>query len=162
VGLWWVLSKLRRTAWVVGVAVVLMAVLTSAAPALIGGGPAKLALANSGLYYDRYIVADSDEKAAERIGEAQDTSGGLPKVIAPRHQAIRVIQAGVKPDDISSRTYPTLLSVGSYVFSDARLTTTKQDTVFYSGDRLTYRYPTQDLDNLLDLVYCAGNSRVYR
>lgn len=164
VGLWWLLGLARRrtTVWLVGVPVAAVVVLTSVGPALLGGGPAKLALANAGLYHDRYIVADSDVVAAERLAEAPDTSGEMPKVLTSRHQAPRVVNAGVPIGEVHDRTFPTLLNVGSYVFADARLTTTREETVFYTGDRISYRYPLGDLDRLLDLVYSAGSSRVYR
>lgn len=164
VGLWWVLRRLGRagTGWLLAVPVVLVLVLTSAGPAILGGGPAKLSLHNAGLYHDRYIVADSDVVAARRLAEAPDDSGDMVKVLTSRHQAIRVATAGVPPTEVHDRTFPTLLSVGSYVFADAGMVTRRQETVFYSGDRITYRYPLGNLDRLLDLVYSAGDSRVYR
>ncbi len=163
-GLWTLLTRLgrRTTVWATAVTVVLMALLTSAVPALIGGGPARVALANAGLYYDRYVVPDSDRLAAERIAQAPDLSGPLPKVLAPRHQAVRLVQAGVPASEVADRTYPTVLNVNSYLFVDALMTREKRDTIFYSGDRITYRYPLGQIGQLLNLVYSAGDSRIYR
>jgi hypothetical protein len=164
IGLWWLATRLRRGAGVVlvGVPVLLMLVLTSALPGLLGGGPAKLALHNAGLYYDRYVVADSDVVTAERLADAPDTSGEMVKVLTSRHQTIRVATAGVPADEVHDRTFPTLLNVDSYVFADARMVQRRQETVFASGNRITYRYPFEVLDRRLDLVHSAGWSRVYR
>ncbi|GAA1930723.1 hypothetical protein [Nocardioides marmoribigeumensis] len=163
-GLWVVLGWIgrRTTVWLTAVTVVVVAVFTSALPSLIGGGPAKPALANAGLYYDRYVVPDSDRLAAERIAQAPDLSGALPKVLAPRHQAVRLVQAGVPATEVADRTYPTVLNVDSYLFADALMTRERRDTIFYQGDRITYRYPLGQIGRLMNLVYCAGNSRVYR
>ena len=88
--------------------------------------------------------------------------GELPKVLAPRHQAVRLVQAGVPATEVADRTYPTVLNVNSYLFVDALMTREKRDTIFYSGDRITYRYPIGQISRLMNLVYSAGESRVYR
>lgn len=171
VGLWVVLRRVpglaraggRRTVGALAVVtLLLMGLLTSALPALLGGGPAKLALANAGSYYDRYIVADSDTVTAQRLAQAPRLNPDLPKVLAPRHQTLRLIRQGVGGDQVADRTYPTLLNVESYLFTDAAMTRRKVDTIFYEGDRISYRYPLEQLGEKLDLVYSAGDSRVYR
>lgn len=164
VGMWWLLERLGRTstAWAVGTPVAILLVLTAAAPSLLGGNPARLALHDSGLYHDRYVTADSDVVARERLAEAPDDSGAMPKVITSRNEVLRVVGAGVPPHEVVDRIFPTLLTTGSYVFVDARLARQQEATIFYSGDRITYRYPIENLDRRLDLVYSAGASRVYR
>jgi hypothetical protein len=164
VGLWVVLGWVRRQTptWLAAVTLLVVAVLTSVLPALFGGGPARVALANAGLYFDRYVVPDSDRLAAERIAIAPDASGQLPKVLAPRHQSIRLVTAGVPAEEVADRTFPTLLNVNSYLFADALMTREEEDTIFYQGDRITYRYPLGQISRLMDLVYSAGDSRVYR
>ena len=32
----------------------------------------------------------------------------------------------------------------------------------HTGDLISYRYPTQDLDRRMDLVYSSPHSRIYR
>jgi hypothetical protein len=129
---------------------------------LLGGHQARLALANSGLYYDRYVAADSDVTSMSWLTTAEDAEGPEPKVIASRNYVLPTVTAGLSPADVVDRIYPTLLTKGAYVFVDARMAQTRKSTIFYSGDRITYRYPMSDLDRLLDLVYSSGSSRVYR
>lgn len=164
VGLWWLLSRLgrERTGWMVVVPVALLAVLTSAGTALVGGGPAKLALANAGTYHERYIVEDSDVAAVQRLERLPDDSGPLPKVLTPTNHGVRLALAGVPREEIHGRTFPTLLNVGSYLFADSRLTADREDTLFLDGDRVTYRYPLRRIDQRMHLVYSAGDSRIYR
>ncbi len=164
VGMWWLLRKLgrRNLAWTVGVPVALLLILSAAGPSLLGGNRAKLALHNAGLYHDRYIAADSDAAAIDRLPDAPDSSGAMPKVITSRNQVLRVITAGLTEADVADRMYPTLLTRGSYVFVDARLHQQSEATIFYSGDRVTYRYPLSNLDRRLNLVYSSGQSRIYR
>ncbi|WP_435747063.1 hypothetical protein [Nocardioides sp. SYSU DS0663] len=164
VGLWWVAGRLpgRRRGWLVAVPIALLAVLTSAGTALVGGGPAKLALANAGIYYERYIVEDSDEAAVEWIAAAPDRKGPLPTVLAPTSQVVRLATAGVPLEEVHGRTFPTVLNRGSYLFADSRMTGDREDTLFLEGDRVTYRYPLRQVGGALDLVYSAGESRLYR
>jgi uncharacterized membrane protein len=163
-GMWWLLERVGRatTAWMVGVPVAILLVLTAAAPSLLGGNPAKLALHNKGLYHDRYVAADSDKVAAERLVDVPDRSDGLPKVITSRNQVLRVLTAGLPAEEVVDRIFPTLLHTHSYVFVEARLTKQREATIFYSGDRITYKYPLGQLDRRLNLVYSSGASRIYR
>ncbi len=163
VGLWWLVQRFGRSpAWLVGVPVALFLVLSAAAPSLLGGNPAKLALHNDGLYHDRYLASDSDEVAVDTVAAAPGDGGPMPKVITSRNQVLRVVTAGVAQGEVVDRIFPTLLTKGSYVFVDARLARQREATIFYSGDRITYKYPMGNLDRRLDLVYSSGASRVYR
>ena len=163
-GMGWLLERLGRAtgAWMVGVPVAVLLVLSAAAPSLLGGNPAKLALHDDGLYHDRYVVPDSDRAAADRLVGAPDGSGALPKVITSRHQVLRILNAGLPEGEVVDRIFPTLLHTGSYVFVDAHLARQHEETIFYSGDRITYKYPLRELDRRLHLVYTSGASRIYR
>jgi uncharacterized membrane protein len=152
----------RAAAMSVAVPVGLLLVLCGAAPALLGGNQARLALANSGLYYDRYLASDSDVSSMTWLAAASDDSGLQPKVIASRNHGIRIASAGDSPTEVADRLYPTMLTRGSYVFVDSHLERKRQSTIFYSGDLITYVYPMKNLDRRLDLVYSSGSSRVYR
>jgi hypothetical protein len=163
VGLWWLLKRFDRSpAWLVGVPAAVFLVLTAAAPSLLGGSPAKLALHNDGLYHDRYVASDSDEVAIDKVAATPGNGGPMPKVITSRNQVLRVATEGVDQDEVVDRIFPTLLTKGSYVFVDAGLAREREATIFYSGDRITYKYPLGTLDRRLDLVYSSGASRVYR
>ena len=164
VGMWTLLRPLgrRAAALVVAVPVLVLLVLSGVLPTFLGGHQARLALENAGLYYDRYIAADSDVTSMSWLTKAPDNKGPAPKVIAGRSYVTPIVTAGLAPAEVVDRLYPTLLTTGSYVFVDSRLERTHQSTIFYSGDRITYRYPMHDLDRLLDLVYSSGHSKVYR
>lgn len=163
-GMWTLLKLFGRRAAMLAVVVPVgvLLVLSGVLPTLLGGHQARLALANSGLYYDRYIAADSDVTSMSWLTTAKDDEGPEPKVIASRNYVLPAVTAGLSPADVVDRIYPTLLTKGSYVFVDSRMAQTRKSTIFYSGDRITYRYPMGDLDRLLDLVYSSGKSRVYR
>ena len=163
-GMWTLLRATgrRATALAVVVPVGMLLVLSGVASSVIGGHQARLALANSGLYYDRYIAADSDVTSRSWLTTAPDRSRAEPKVITSRNDVIPTVTAGLAPEEVVDRIFPTLLTKSSYVFVDSRMSRTHKATIFYSGDRITYRYPMGDLDRLLDLVYSAGSSKVYR
>jgi energy-converting hydrogenase Eha subunit A len=163
-GMWTLLKLFGKRASMLAVVlpVGVLLVLSGVASTVLGGHQARLALANSGLYYDRYIAADSDVTSMAWLSTAEDADPEMPKVIAGRNYVLPAVTAGLTPDDVVDRIYPTLLTKGSYVFVDARMATTHRSTIFYSGDRISYRYPMSDLDRLLDLVYSSGRSRIYR
>jgi uncharacterized membrane protein len=163
-GMWTLLRLFGRRAAALAVVVPIgvLLVLSGVAPTLLGGHQARLALENSGLYYDRYIAADSDVTSMSWLTTAKDDDGPMPKVIAGRNDVLPTVTAGLAPSEVVDRMFPTLLTKGSYVFVDSRMSKTRKSTIFYSGDRITYRYPMGDLDRLLDLVYSSGSSKVYR
>lgn len=163
-GLWTLLRPFagRAATLAVVVPVGLLLVLAGALPTLLGGNPARLALENSGVYYDRYVAPDADVSAMAWLGSAKDTGPAQPDVIANRNDGIRIMSSAPKATQVSDRMYPTMLTRGSYVFVDSHLGRKREGSVFYSGDLITYRYPMQDLDRRLDLVYSAGHNRVYR
>jgi hypothetical protein len=163
-GMWMLLRlfRARAAALSVVVPVGMLVVLTGAAPSLLGGNQPRLALANSGVYYDRYLASDSDLSSMAWLAAAEDDSGPQPKVIASRNLGIRILLEGDTQTDVADRMYPTMLTRGSYVFVDSHLERERQSTIFYSGDLITYAYPLNDLDRRLDLVYSSGRSRVYR
>ncbi len=163
-GMWTLLKLFGRRAAMLAVVVPvgLLLVLSGVASSLLGGHQARLALANSGLYYDRYISADSDVTSMSWLSSAEDNDGSAPKVITGRNDVLPTVTAGLSPADVVDRIYPTLLTKGSYVFVDSRMAKTHKSTIFYSGDRISYHYPMENLDRLLDLVYSSGRSKVYR
>jgi hypothetical protein len=152
----------KAAALAVVVPVGMLLVLAGTVPTFFGGNPARLALENSGVYYERYVAPDADVEAMTWLGTAKDTGPAQPDVIADRNDGIRIMSGAPKPTQTSDRMYPTLLTRGSYVFVDSHLAEKREGSVFTSGDLITYRYPLQDLDRRLDLVYSAGHARVYR
>jgi len=163
-GLWMLVRLFRVRVGVLSAAVPvgLLMVLCGAAPTLLGGNPARLALQNFGLYHDRYLATDADVLTMSWLAAAEHADDERPKVITSRNNGIRIALARGAPVAVADRMYPTLLTTGSYVFADSHLVRKRQSTIFYSGDLITYAYPLHNLDRHLDLVYSAGRSRVYR
>jgi hypothetical protein len=162
-GMWVVVRhwKARAAALSVAVPLGLLLVFSGAVPSLLGGYAGRLALSNSGLYYERYYASESDMQAVDWVVAADGATGPPPKIIANRNIGVRVLSAR---DDarVADRLYPTLLTKGEYVFVDSRLRETGRAAIFYTGDFITYRYPMRNLNRRLDLVYSSELTRIYR
>ncbi len=63
---------------------------------------------------------------------------------------------------IADRLYPTLLTKDAYVYVDSQIVGKGTSTLFYTGDLLSYVYPTQKLDRRMNLVYSSPGTRIYR
>jgi hypothetical protein len=167
-GLAAIAAPLRRraprtgVAVVVGVPLLLMAVLTGIAPALVGGQQQRLALANAGVYYDRFWISDSEVQALSWLGAVDHADTTNARIIANRNIDVRLLGLSDNRAPVSDRLFPTLLTNDAYVFLDGQVVDKGTSTVFYTGDVLSYRYPTRDLDARLDLVYSAPHTRIYR
>ncbi len=161
-GLGYVGSLVRaRTGLVVALPVALLVVFSGLFASTLGGYPPRLALANSGLYYDRYYASDSDMDAVAWLTHPARGMDAEPRVVANRNVGVRLLAA--RPTArVEDRLYPTLLAHGDYVFVDARLAETGRAAVFYTGDLITYRYPLRQVERGLDLVYSAQRTRIYR
>ena len=140
----------------------LLLVLGGALPMMLGGNEPRLALGSSGTYYDRFYTSDAEEQAIDWLARhrrrhrlpvqghlepqrAGEDAGGdrqrgsrrrpaLPDAADPRRLRLR------RPADPSAG----------------------RSTIFYTGDLITYRYPTQVLDRRMNLVYSAPDTRIYR
>lgn len=163
-GMWILVRRYRRgrSALCVIVPISLLFILCGVAPAVLGGNPARLALENSGTYYDRYLASDADVRTMSWLAATGSQRDSDPDVIASRNNGIRIVTLSRQSLEAADRLYPTLLTRGSYVFADSHLVLKRQSTIFYSGDLITYVYPLAELDRRLDQVYSAGHSRVYR
>lgn len=163
-GMWTALRPLRSHAGPVAAAVpvVVLLVLTGVLPAALGGQQQRLALANAGIYYDRFIYSDSQSAALAWLGVADHEDTSNVRVIANRNVNVKLLADSDNRAPISDRLYPTLLTRDAYVFVDGQIMGRGVSTVFYTGDLLTYTYPLNDLDRGLDLVYSGPQARVYR
>ncbi|MGN6128735.1 MAG: hypothetical protein ACTHOK_00165, partial [Nocardioidaceae bacterium] len=146
----------------VAVPVLLVLALTGVLPALLGGQQQRIALANSGLYYERYFVSDSEAGAVSWLAAADRVDHHNARDIASRNVNVRMLAATENTAAVSDRLYPTVLTKHSYVFVDSQIVDRGVSTVFYTGDLLTYVYPTQDLRRHLDLVYSSPHDRIFR
>ena len=163
VGLWLLVQRFtsRSGALAAVVPVGLLLVLSGAVPAILGGYSPRLALSNTGTYYDRYFASDSDVQAVDWVAAAGQGRVRPAGVIANRNIGVRVLSVR-KDARVADRLYPTLLTKGDYVFVDSRLQDTGRSAVFYTGDLITYRYPLRKLDRQMDLVYSSQLTRIYR
>jgi hypothetical protein len=162
-GLWSLARVLRGRASLVAVAVplVLVVAFSGLASAAIGGYSPRLALSNSGLYYDRYYVSDSDVSAVGWLTSAARGDTPAPRMVANRNVGVRLLSHD--PDAVvDDRLFPTLLTRGDYVLVDSRLQETGRSAVFSTGDLISYRYPLRAVERRLDLVYSSQLTRVYR
>ena len=80
-GLWMVLRRLGSTAGtlVVAIPVVVLLILGGVLPALIGGQQQRLALSNSGSYYDRFYTSDSETQAIDWLARTDATPSTAPR-----------------------------------------------------------------------------------
>jgi uncharacterized membrane protein len=163
-GLWLLLGPLTRRAGtlVVAVPVILLLILSGVLPALIGGQQERLALSNSGSYYDRFYTSDSENQAIDWLAATDAATGYRSKIISNRNVTVKMLAATNNAAPVADRLYPTLLTRDAFVYVDAQILDKDRSTVFYTGDLINYVYPQKDLARRLDLVYSSPRSRIYR
>jgi uncharacterized membrane protein len=164
IGLWVLVRPLgRRLAWaVVAVPVLLLLVLGGLLPSLIGGHQPRIAAGSSGLYYDRFYTSDSEAGAIDWLARTDASTAWRSKIIANRNVMVKMLTASRNAAPIADRLYPTLLTRDAYVYVDRQMIEHGKATLFYTGDLISYAYPTQQLDRRMDLVYSSPRSRIYR
>jgi hypothetical protein len=163
-GLWMVLRHVgaRAAAIVVAVPVVLLLILSGVLPSLLGGQQERLALSNSGGYYDRFYSSDSETQAIAWLAATDAATGWRSKIIANRNVNVKMLAASGNAAPVADRLFPTLLTKDAFVYVDAQILDKGRSTVFYSGDLINYVYPERKLARRLDLVYSSPRSRIYR
>jgi uncharacterized membrane protein len=157
-------APLRRLA---GIAVALLwsgvfATLVGVVPSLLGGSPGQLALANSGLYYDLYLVQDQEVAAAQWLDAVSRSSPVQAEVISDKVTVTRMQSYLGAEAVVHDEFFPTELRKGNYVFLGPETLSKDQATIFYTGNLISYRYPINLLDHRLDVVYSSPLARVYR
>lgn len=155
------LGRAARPA-LVALVVAMGLVLTGAQPAVTGGYYAELSQSNSGQYYDMLYVRAPEISAAQWL--ARLTHGtGLQTVAASDVVSVTRLEQYLPKSDVVTGDYlPTQLLKGSFVFLEPQTAVRHQATVFYTGNLITYDYPTGALDGRLDLVYSSGGTEIYR
>ena len=163
-GLWMVLRRLGSTAGtlVVAIPVVVLLILGGVLPALIGGQQQRLALSNSGSYYDRFYTSDSETQAIDWLARTDAATQYRSKIIGNRNVMVKMLAATNNAAPIADRLYPTLLTRDAFVYVDRQILDEGRSTIFYTGDLINYVYPQQELARRLDLVYSSPRSRIYR
>ncbi len=163
-GLWMVLKRLGSRAGVllVAVPVVLLLILGGVLPALLGGQQERLALSNSGSYYDRFYTSDSEAQAISWLAATDASTSYRSKLIANRNVMVKLLAASDNAAPIADRLFPTLLTRDAFVYVDGQIVDKGRSTIFYTGDLINYAYPQQVLDRRMNLVYSSPRSRIYR
>lgn len=144
------------------VPVAMFLVLAGVLSVALGGQQQRMALAASGVYYDRFFVSDAEMRAIEWLGRADQADRGNERIIANRNVNVRLLALSDNRAPVADRLYPTLLSKDAFVFVDSQIMERGVSTIFYTGDLLTYSYPLDDLDQEMDLVYSGPDARIYR
>ncbi|HYF72014.1 MAG TPA: hypothetical protein VD864_04285, partial [Nocardioides sp.] len=159
-----VTSRAPRAATVLAAAVpvALFLVLAGVLSVALGGQQQRMALAASGIYYDRFFVSDAEMRAIEWLGAADRADRTNERIIANRNVNVRLLALSDNRAPIADRLYPTLLSNDAFVFVDSQIMDRGVSTIFYTGDLLTYTYPLDVLDENMDLVYSGPDARIYR
>ncbi len=163
-GLWLLLRPLasRAATLVVLVPVVLLLILSGVLPALLGGQQERLALSNSGSYYERFYTTDSETQAISWLAATDASTSYRSKVISNRNVTVKMLAATNNAAPVADRLYPTLLTRDAFVYVDGQILEKGHSTIFYTGDLINYVYPQRELDQGLDLVYSSPKSRIYR
>jgi uncharacterized membrane protein len=131
-------------------------------PQALGGYPAQLNLANSGLYYDYFYTHPQEESAVEWLSHQ---SGVLPNGVQAEDFTERFYFE--QPPMLSARQqvtdiYPTLVRPNSWLILGWQTVRTGQATAYYDGDLITYKYPMVMLKKAKNLVYSNGGAEIYR
>ena len=163
-GLWMILRPLgsRAATVVVLVPVVLLLILGGVLPSLIGGQQERMALGNSGSYYDRFYTSDSEQQAITWLAQTDAATSYRSKIISNRNVMVKMLAASNNAAPIADRLYPTLLTKDAFVYVDAQIIDKGRSTIFYTGDLINYVYPQSTLNQRMNLVYSSPRSRIYR
>ncbi|GAB2862211.1 hypothetical protein GCM10027074_31900 [Streptomyces deserti] len=132
--------------------------LSGVVPKVLGGYPAQVQLSNSGQYYALYYPHAEERRAALWLdGRLGKEGSGLVQTDRFSYSRLQALLTHPTLADV----HPAALRTDSYVLLGTTPTRTGKVTVFYGGDLITYRYPTQVLDPR-DLIYSNGGAVIYR
>lgn len=128
---------------------------------LLGGYEPQINLNNSGQYYDTYYLHKSEVQAAYWLAgaiRAQRLHG--PDIQTDLFTSTRLFAlTGIQAQqDIT----PGLVQQGAFVELGYSDVAKRQVTVPFSGNLLTYAYPTNFLNQTKNLIYTNGGAEVYR
>ncbi len=152
----------RRQAVAEGAGLLFFASLTGLLPQTLGGYPPQLHLNNQGLYYDIYYTHTEEVLGIDwLLSKADIPSGQVQAEVQSDRYTYNRVQRRSDTNPLND-IYPPLLRRDSYVFLGMTTATESRSTVSYSGDLITYRYPTALLDDVKDRVYDNGGAVIYR
>jgi uncharacterized membrane protein len=164
-GLVWICrwSGRRRAAPLAcAVTLVLFLDLVGALPKLVGGYPPVLNLDNAGQYYDSYYTQPQERTALEwLLPRAQGRPVDIQSKIQADHAPYTRLQLRLRKHAGDS-IYPSLVQKDAYVFLGYTTVRKGEESLFYRGDTITYRYPTGFLDANKNKIYSSDGAAVYR
>jgi uncharacterized membrane protein len=135
---------------------------TGLLPQVLGGYPAQLSLNNSGQYYDWYYTHPQEVAAVAWLG---GKPGVLPDGLQASFDYARFAftsKSDVTGQQVVGGIYPVSIQRDNWVLIGFSALQTGQDTIYYDGDTITYRYPFGFLQNNKNLVYNDGGTEIYR
>lgn len=156
---------LRRAAvpaLVLGLAA-MYAVLSGVLAYAIGGAPGDYALNNRGVYYRDYHADDAMVAADRWVGQqVRRSRPAVPLATDYTYTARLQTDAGHGGQVGSEFYYPPVLLRGAWVVLQGDSYRQGYASTFFTGDLLTYRYPTRLLERRLDVVYAGPSGEVLR
>lgn len=150
----------RRAAF--AIAFVFFSSLVGAIPQSLGGYPAQLNLNNSGQYYDLYYTHPQDVTAIDWLQShiPGGPAGPTQPVVQIDGYAFNELQTYTNLS-LDYNDFPTFLQKNAYVFLGYQTVTDGQETIFQSGDLISYNYPMKLLNAQYNLVYTSNGATIY-
>ncbi|MEV0976752.1 hypothetical protein [Streptomyces sp. NPDC049915] len=164
-GLVWICrwaGRRRAAPLACAVALVLFLDLAGALPKLVGGYPPVLNLDNAGQYYDSYYPHPEERTALQwLLPRAQGQPVDIQSKIQADHAPYTQLQLRLRKHAGDS-IYPALVQKDAYVFLGYTTVRNGEESLFYRGDTITYRYPIGFLDATKNRVYSSNGADIFR
>jgi uncharacterized membrane protein len=155
-------GRRRARAAAAAVCLGLFVTTTGLLPQLLGGNRAELNLNDSGLYYDAYYTLPQEQAA---VGWLAAQPGGRTAPIQAGFIEDRwdfTSPADVTGSQVITDIYPTVVLRDSWLILGYPTTSTGLAYTLYDGDLIGYRYPTQVLTGIKNLVYDNQDTEIYK
>ena len=133
--------------------------MTPLAPQMLGYGEAALAFNNYGRYYDIYYVHQSELDAINWLSYHGNPS--LP-TYADWFAGRKIATFASRPIWIVSNVLPQNITKDGYVFVDVTNVQKGAAYVFYNGNELPYRFPTEFLQTNKHRIYTNGQTEIWQ
>jgi uncharacterized membrane protein len=142
-----------------GVFILYTVFMTPFIPQALGYGEASLALNDKGRYYDMYYVHQSEIDAIDWL--SHHANPDLP-VYADWFAGRKIATFSTRPMWIVSNVLPQNITREGYVFVDVTNMKKNAAFVFYNGNELPYRFPTDFLKANKHRVYTNGQTEIWQ
>jgi uncharacterized membrane protein len=142
--------------------IVFFAYSTALIPQIFGGNAALLHLNNEGTYYDDFYTHAQEVYAINWIADLNPTIEDQIQfdVQSDRFSSSKVLSiSNLSP---SNDILPSIIKRQAFIFLSYANVVNHRATELFSGDRISYSYPINFLNDNKDLLYNNGGSRIYR